>query len=248
MKRAQNTVGVVIPTYRETESLRSLLLSLAESENLVGYVVVVDDSENGESAKIALSLVNHFEERKKHLEILSNYIKTGRGSAVRQGLQTLYLHKEIEVFVEMDGDESHRPCEIGVMCEYVEDDNFIIASRYLPKSSISGWSSRRKVMSKIVNSLIRSVLNIEYADCTNGYRAYPRSCVKILITQQPKVFDFLYLSEQALLLTRAGFMGREIPSQFMNRTHGKSSVNLKVLLMALYSLCQIKYAVIRGTL
>jgi dolichol-phosphate mannosyltransferase len=240
MIESLSQIGVVMPVYRETESLEKLLSQFMKVSESVRHVVVVDDSEFGESSKVASKFVEILGSRNVKVKIISNFCKKGRGSAVRQGFQYLLDNTEIDFFVEIDGDGSHNLHEIDSLVTNVAPGKYAIASRYLAGSKIHGWSLRRKIMSKAVNIVIRRILDLKLSDCTNGYRAYSRESVEFLLGHQPVARDFLYLSEQAWLLKAYGVASAEIPSIFTNRVFGKSSVNTRVLTQAVFSLIRLR--------
>ena len=240
MTKLTHAIALVIPTYRETESLRALFFKLIEVGECVKHIAIVDDSEKGQSSMIASEFTQTLTQRGINLHVITNYKKSGRGAAVRQGFLLLLNSVEASCFVEMDADGSHNPDEILNLCDTLEQNTFVIASRYLNESKITGWSTERRIMSRFVNWLIRKVLKLDLKDSTNGFRAYSRESVEILAKRQSFVDDFLYLSEQALVLRNFGFTGVEVPTHFVNRIHGDSSVNFKVLACAFFSLIRLR--------
>ena len=233
-------LALVIPTYRETESLRGLLFELSATKPPINHIVIVDDSEKGQSSKIALEFATALNNDGIKLHVISNYVKSGRGAAVRQGFTYLLDNFEVDYFIEMDADGSHNPKEISNLCSALKNGSFVIASRYISGGQIIGWSARRKIMSRFVNVLIQKLFKLNLKDCTNGFRAYKKESIEVLVEHNSLVNDFLYLSEQILVLRKRGIEAVEVPSLFINRTHGSSTVNSKVLITAVLSLIRLK--------
>jgi dolichol-phosphate mannosyltransferase len=103
----------------------------------------------------------------------------------------------------------------------------LIGSRYLKESAIVNWPLLRRIFSKILNSLIPVLLNINVTDITNGLRRYNNQSVDLILNFKQLSFGFTYLSEQALIVRAKNLKILEIPITFINRSRGNSTVGLK---------------------
>jgi dolichol-phosphate mannosyltransferase len=103
----------------------------------------------------------------------------------------------------------------------------LIGSRYLKESAIENWPLLRRIFSKILNSLIPVLLNINVTDITNGLRRYNNQSVDLILNFKQLSFGFTYLSEQALIVRAKNLKILEIPITFINRSRGNSTVGLK---------------------
>ena len=215
---------IVFASYKEFENLEILLSEISNGISKETLLLVCDDSG-----------IIHQEEVKKHIDkalcdknipyqisFASN--KSGRGSAIRRGFSlAIESYDNIEYLIECDSDGSHRAEDIIKLLVYPECD-FLIGSRYLRQSRIYGWPISRKIASKILNSLIPRILGVPCKDLTNGLRRYSKEAVKSLLSEPIRNSGFIYLSEQAMQLTKNNFEIVEIPIHFVNRLHGESSV------------------------
>ena len=104
-------IGVVIPTYKESENIAKLVAELIRL--LPGVeVAVVDDSPD-------LSTVEALEKANfSQVTALHRSAKGGRGSAVIEGMRIL-VNKGCEKIVEMDADFSHPPTQIPELLDHL---------------------------------------------------------------------------------------------------------------------------------
>ena len=144
----------------------------------------------------------------------------------------------------MDADFSHNPVELKQKINFFikKDLDLLIASRYLKKSKIINWSIQRLVFSKLSNLLASFLLNVGVTDYTNGYRFYSRRSVELIIKKCGKIGDgFIVLSEILLTIKLKKFKINELPTIFVNRKRGESSVNLKLILQSLIGILKLYF-------
>ncbi len=212
--------GIVIPSYNEAENIGMLIKEIVTV--LPGaLIVVVDDSPNEETVNAVKSL------GLEHVHIIHRTHKDGRGSAVIVGLQYL-LDKKTDILIEMDADFSHPPKQLLELIRTFEEKKLamLIASRYLKGSRIDNWSMMRRIFSRCANFVARRLLQIPIADYTNGYRVYSREAAELITANCGKMGKgFIPLSEIVTQLYYRGFPIGEIPTHFVNRARGQSSLN-----------------------
>lgn len=218
--------ALIFPTYREFESLKVLLSEIVPQLDNLDAVIICDDTD-AEFEKIISNEVSRiFEGSSCGLIFSFSSSKGGRGAAVFRGMKiATRAFPNLKFVLEADSDGSHRPQDIiRILRSDVSD--FKIGSRYLPESQIIGWPLSRRFFSLLLNKLIPKILKLECTDATNGLRRYSTTCVKELLEKGITNTGFIYLSEQAVLLSNAGFLISETPITFVNRTHGESSVGI----------------------
>ena len=226
-------IAIIIPAYKESDNIEKLI-SLIQKILEDSIIIIVDDSPD-----------NKTEEKIKNFNNI-RYIfrgkKLGRGSAVIQGMKSLVNEKEISKVIEMDADLSHDPNEIQDNLKIFEKDNLdlLISSRYLKNSTITNWTIRRRIFSKLANILAKFVLKIPITDYTNGFRIYSNKSIKHIVSHCGKIGDgFIILSEILVELYFNNFKVKEVHSSFNNRTRGESSVNLKLIIDSFFGLLKI---------
>ena len=226
-------IGIIIPTFNEKENIIKLskkLLTLQRSSK----IFIVDDTKK-------YNLKKEFKKIKNVRYIYRNN-KKGRGSAVLDGLRIALRNKKIKIFVEMDADFSHRPEELKKNLNKFKKKNLdlLISSRYLKSSKIFNWSLQRRIFSHLANFLAKILLNIGVSDYTNGYRIYSKNSVKLITKLCGNIGDgFIVLSEILLQIKLNKLKIDEVPSIFINRKRGESSVNINLIIQSFFGLLKL---------
>jgi len=228
--------AIIIPTYNEKSNIGLLIAAVFKILPKV-LVVVVDDSSPDQTAQE----VKRLQKRYKNLRLIVNKNKAGRGQAVWLGFKDVFTHTQTQIFVEMDADFSHRPQELSALIKKVKAKTAVFASRYLPESVIPDWPLSRRIFSFLANKTIGLVLSLPLKDNTNGYRAYSRSAIRIILEKPLICKSYLLLSEVALILHHENFILKETPSVFPNRKRGKSNTNWHEILHNLIELTKLKF-------
>ena len=232
-------ISIIIPTYKEKENIFKLtkkILSIYPK----AVIFVVDDTEN-------LNLKNRFKSNKIKYFLRKN--KKGRGSAVLYGLKKSLQYKSNSIFIEMDADFSHNPKELKKKIEFFikNDLDLLISSRYLESSKIINWPIQRLVFSKLSNKLAQFLLNVGVTDYTNGFRIYSRRSVELIVKKCGRIGDgFIVLSEILLTIKLNKFKIRELPTIFVNRKRGESSVNFKLIIQSLIGIVKLYFIKIKN--
>jgi dolichol-phosphate mannosyltransferase len=231
-----SVLGVVIPTYKEADNIGKLVgevLRVAPE----AQIAVVDDSPDLATkdavARLGLARVT----------VTHRAAKGGRGSAVLEGIRQL-LARGATQLLEMDADFSHPPSQIPELRREARERklDLLVASRYLARSEIHNWPLSRRLFSKGSNLLARTLLGVPIADYTNGYRVYSLPAARLIgETCGKKGKGFISLSEILVNLHYRGFTVGEVPTVFVNRTRGESSVNFEEIKNALTGLVDIYF-------
>ena len=232
-------ISIIIPTYKEKENIFKLTKKIL-SFYPKAIIFVVDDTEN-------LNLKDRF--KSNNIKYFLRKNKKGRGSAVLYGLKKSLRYKSNSIFIEMDADFSHNPKELKRKIDFFikNDLDLLISSRYLEKSKIINWPIQRLVFSKLSNKLAQILLNVGVTDYTNGFRIYSRRSVELIVKKCGKIGDgFIVLSEILLTIKLNKFKIRELPTIFVNRRRGESSVNFKLIIQSLIGIVILYFIKIKN--
>ena len=216
-------IAIVIPTYNEKETLPSLIEKIFDKirpliEEL--HVIIVDDSSPDGTADIARNLGDKFQK----ISVIQRPKKMGLGAAYKDGFTHVLQKLESNLVVQMDADHSHDPSELANMIEKIVDYDFIIASRHVTGSSITGWGFSRKVTHSIAGAIAKVSANIDIEDCTSGFRMFKRSALEKIEFDKIEADGFAFQIEVLYQLKQKGFRGLEVPTTFVNRTEGESKM------------------------
>ena len=226
--------GIVIPAYKEQESILSLVNEV-RAQVPDATIVVVDDSPDLRTVEVLSPL----EGAKFHL--IHRTAKGGRGSAVVEGLQYL-VSVGIDYALEMDADFSHPPSQIPALFAKASHESLdlLIASRYMSGSAIRNWPFTRRAFSFSANHLARFVLRVPVSDYTNGFRVYSARGADLIARECGKLgTGFIALSEILVSIYYRGWKVGETPTIFVNRVRGESSLNSSEIRNALNGLIRI---------
>lgn len=230
-------IAIILPSYKEEEALPILLEELSQYLNSNHIVIIADDSPPELRAKLVKNCQVAFTSKIAKLDFSFSSLKSGRGCAVLRGFNyVLDNYGEYDFFIECDSDGSHTANDINQLMISDRNIDLMIGSRYHNESMIIGWSISRSVFSKVLNSVIPRILNLPCTDITNGLRRYSRRTITIFNLKKPINKGFIYLTEQALLVKNAGYTISEIPTIFINRKIGKSTVGIKEIYFSIYGL------------
>jgi dolichol-phosphate mannosyltransferase len=221
-------VSIIVPTFREVESLPFLIeridrLRQTELEQLE-LVIVDDDSRDGTAELIA------------HLghSWVRLFVRTedrGLSQAVLFGLR----QAQNEVLVVMDADLSHPPEVIPSMVEALTHGaDFVIGSRYVNGGSTAdNWGVFRWINSRVATWLARPLTDI--SDPMSGLFALARET--FLRAERPNPLGYK-IGLELLVRCRCRHV-REVPIHFATREHGESKLTLEQQLLYLRHLARL---------
>ena len=221
------SVLVIVPTYNESESIRSLLTRLDAARNLVSQkfkidILLVDDDSPDKTAEIAKSM------NLSGFSILDRKVKSGLGPAYlagfKQGLAGSYQY-----FVEMDADLSHQPEQLVDLLNAATQETLVIGTRWIPGGSVVNWPKQRRWISKIGTGYAAFALKLPYKDLTSGYRVIPRTLLEKLNFEEIETRGYGFQIEMALKAITAGFKIKQIPITFVERENGHSKMSFAII-------------------
>ncbi len=218
---ASSEVGVLLPTYQESENIGKLI---AEIENLPlnTSILVIDDSSPDKTAEIVKTLQKNY----GNIVLCVRPRKSGFGTAITDGFKIfLSLKTPPRFIVTMDADYSHNPKAIPQLLSKMQSGcGIVIGSRYCG-GGIAGWSFTRKIISRIANIMAKSLLDLKLNDCTSGFRCYSTRFLKVgLGSLHSQTYEIQI--ETVNQARSKGFDVKETPIFFVNRKRGKSKLTL----------------------
>ena len=227
-------IALVFASYKELKTLPILLKELSMYLNSQHVIIVSDDSPEEIRMELVEKCKNALASKESKIDFSFGKYKVGRGAAILRGFKfASEKYGPFDFFIEADSDGSHTAFDINKLITNKSEADLVIGSRYLTESRIIGWPISRRLFSKMLNSIIPSLLNVKCTDITNGLRRYSKRAVEAFYEEQPKNTGFVYLSEQALIVKNKKLTITEVPITFINRTIGESTVGLKEVFISL---------------
>ena len=209
-------VLVFTPTFNEAQNIKLLIDQIKEvSQN--SDILVVDDS----STDLTTKILEQESSKDLSIQVIVRSLKSGVGSAHMLAIKEAYKNG-YDYLITMDADLSHDPKEIPRFLHALNNANYVVGTRSRGgKTELKGI---RLVLSKGANLLCRYLLPTGLSEYTNGYRAYDRSAINILIQNPPKGSDYSFFIEVTNTLFLSRLTLAEITIIFRSRFAGKSKI------------------------
>jgi len=191
-----------------------------------------------------VDLVNVYRAQAPARVHLIQRVKTSRGSERGGALHAALLwgleHTDADVFVEMDGDLSHRPEELPAGIALVRGEcDVAIASKYIVGSRVINRPLGRRLVSRLCSIMVRSVISPLVHDYSNGYRFYNRAAAQMIAETQIRYASPIYLTEVLSVWLSRGARIAEFPTTYVGRGKGESKLRLTDLAKAALAIFEI---------
>jgi dolichol-phosphate mannosyltransferase len=229
-------IVVMIPTYNERENIAGLvreILSLPLDASL--SVLVVDDDSPDGTGRIVGDMVR----KEGRVRLLTRKTKRGRGAAGIDGFKAA-LALDPDYVIEMDGDFSHQPKHIPDLVAAMGGCDVALGSRYVKGGRDADRGIHRRFITFLVRRFIRSRFDIPVKDPSSGFRCFRKEVLEriglddMISTGPSVVLEVLY--KASLLGYRIG----ETPIVFIDRSRGKTKLNLLTLFETLIMALKIR--------
>jgi dolichol-phosphate mannosyltransferase len=220
---------VVVPTYNEAESIRSIIARIRTAVPSADVLIVDDGSPDG-TGGIADALAS----ADTHVSVLHRARKEGLGAAYLQGFARA-IDQGYAAVVEIDADGSHDPAELPAMLALLESGpaDLVIGSRWVDGGSVVNWPGPRRAISRSGNRYARWMLRSRIHDLTAGYRAYRTSALRGLDRAVVSSQGYCFQVELAWRVEAAGGVVLEHPIAFVERETGRSKMHAGIVTEAL---------------
>ena len=225
-------VSIIIPTYNECRNIVKLIGNINENlSNLVtAEIIVVDDNSPDGTGKI---VDEYLQNTKTPNKIIHRTTKDGLVSAIMDGIKS----SGGDYVVVMDADFSHPPKLLSQMIQELSLDSncdIVIASRYVKDGSTSGWTFKRRLISKGAIKLAKYVLGIQVKDPTSGFFAFRRGVIDNI-----KIDTKGYKLLLEILVKANNSKVKEIPYVFIDRKDGESKLDNSIIFEYVKAICHL---------
>ena len=224
-----NGYFIILPILNEIANVGPLLDQIEQALAGRDYTVgIVDDGSTD-------GTVAYLEERMRrpdhHLFLICRK-KTRRSSQRGAALWTLLrwglANTNHDIFIEMDGDLSHRPEELleGIRLVAEQHCDVAIASKYVAGSQVVNRPFGRRLISRVCSIAVAALLSPRVRDYSNGYRFYTRSAARLVADHKIRYGSPIYLSEVLALWLYQGLRVQEFPTTYVGRNEGVSNLRM----------------------
>jgi dolichol-phosphate mannosyltransferase len=229
----QASTLVALATYNEIENLPSLVTAIHSELPEASVMVVDDNSPDGTGTWCA-----EFAQQNAWFAHLPRVAKLGLGSAIAAALQS-GVENRFDHVITLDADWSHPPQRLPALLAAAESADVVVGSRYCAGGKIEGWPLRRKIASRLMNGLTRTLIGLPLADCSGNYRLYRTELLQQLQWNDLQARGYAYLEEILWHLQHLGARFAEVPITFTDRAAGQSKISFGELVGAAQTLLRL---------
>lgn len=236
-------ISIILPVLNEEENILPLLKDIRRELSGSRYnVCIIDDG----SKDRTLEIINTAIQKGHPIHLIQREKKSRgsqRGSALFEGMQWGLANTDAEIFIEIDGDRSHRPEELpdGIKLIRSKTADVAIASKYVPGSKTVGRTFGRRCISYLANFFIGFCLDSKINDYSNGYRFYSRKAAEALAESTINYGSPIYLTEAMAIWLRRGMIVKEFPTTYVGRGEGLSKLRWTDIFKAIIAIVEISW-------
>lgn len=226
---------VIIPTYNEKENIEAILAAVFSLSQPFDILIVDDGSPDG-TADIVKSLQQRYTGK---LHLLERSGKQGLGTAYIAGFRYALQHG-YEYILEMDADFSHDPKDLVSLRKSCEEGSHVaIGSRYATGVNVVNWPMGRVLLSYFASWYVRLITSMPIMDTTAGFVCYRRNVLETIPLGQVKFVGYAFQIEMKFLAWKYGFILKEVPIIFTERTRGQSKMSAGIFKEAFFGVLQM---------
>ncbi|HET6446533.1 MAG TPA: polyprenol monophosphomannose synthase [candidate division Zixibacteria bacterium] len=234
---------VVVPTYNEADNIDDLLSQITELPISLGVIVVDDNSPDGTGA-----LADEWSARMPdRVHVIHRPEKLGLGTAYMAGFRKGINELGASCIMTMDADFSHHPRYIPAMVEMAAGYDLVIGSRYITGGGSRNCTWKRVALSKVANSVSRTLLGLEARDTTAGFRLYHREVLESIPLDQIFSNGYSFLVEMLFMCQRRGWRTGEVPIIFEDRRLGQTKISRQEVIKAQYTVLRLFFRRLSGS-
>lgn len=230
---------VIIPTYKERENIRAIIdtvFSLAKDF----HILIVDDNSPDGTPEIVEKMQLDYNQTETKLHLVKRPGKLGLGTAYITGFKYA-IEKGYEFVLEMDADFSHDPKDLVnlyLTCSERGSD-VAIGSRYATGVNVVNWPIGRVLLSYFASSYVRLVTSMPIRDTTAGFVCYRKKVLETIPLDHVKFVGYAFQIEMKFLAWKFGFILKEVPIIFTDRTLGESKMSAGIFKEAFFGVLQM---------
>lgn len=242
--RTRPRVLVNIPILNEIENIETLVRGVEVA--LGGYdytLLIVDDGSTDGTVEYLAGVTAVPGSRVTLLRRQKAVRGCQRGSALLAGVDWGLRSGNFDVFVEMDGDLSHRTEELPGLVDALARGpaDVAIVSKYVAGAVVFGRTWGRTVISRICNTAVRALIRWDILDFSNGYRAFTRQAAASILQHRIRYGSPIYLSEVMGIWLSRGYRVIEVPGTYVGRMEGCSKVRINDYVKAAIGVIEITW-------
>ena len=234
---------VITPTFNERANVATLIERVLAQDAGLEMLFVDDNSPDGTG-----DLIAEIAARNPRVHLLRRPGKLGLGTAYRDGFRWA-LARDYELIFEMDADFSHDPAHLPQFLKAAASADFVLGSRYLDgKVTVVNWPMSRLLLSYGANVYARIVTGLRLWDATGGFKCFHRRVLESIDLDAVRSNGYAFQIEMSFRAVRNGFVPKEIPIVFADRTEGESKMSGHIVREAILMVWRLRWWALTGRL
>jgi dolichol-phosphate mannosyltransferase len=234
---------VVLPTFNEAENIESIVAAVVNvldnaAPGAFRVLIVDDDSPDGTGA-----IADRLAAENTSIEVLHRRNREGLGPAYVAGFRYA-LARAAAYVLEMDADGSHDPRDLVRLLAAARGGgaDLALGSRYVAGGRITDWGLVRRATSWAGCWYARIVLGVGVRDLTGGFKCFAAEVLEAIEFDSVRSRGYAFQVELTHRALCAGFVVREIPITFRDRTRGSSKMSWRIAVEAAWLLPRLRRA------
>ena len=201
-------------TYNEIKNIEELILKIKKNCEEADILIIDDNSPDGTGQLLKIK-----EQRDHKLKVVIRPEKLGLDTAHKIAYEYA-ISNNYDYLITMDADLSHNPLEIPNFLKFIDENDFVLGSRYMigGKNKLNLF---RFLLSYFGNKFIKYVLSIKCTEFTSSFRAFNLKRLGNFNLNMINSKGYSFFMETIYQIEKLGFNIVEVPIIFENRFKGK---------------------------
>ncbi len=215
------SLSIIIPCRDEEENISSTIYKLKKklSKKIKNYeIIIVNDFSEDKTLKIC----KQFSSKKI---IIKNNLRKGLGGAINLGIKS--SKKKYVTIMMADLSDSFSDLIKYYKTIDHEDLDAVMGSRFLKKSKISDYPTKKLILNRIFNYFVKIFFFSDYNDFTNAFKIYKQNCLMEIRPLVSENFN-IFLEIPLKIITRKKKY-KIIPISWKNRKKGNTKFKINEL-------------------
>ena len=212
----KNKTLVFTATYNEAENIEKYLNATLAVKDI--DILIIDDN----SPDNTFQIIENYQKKLEKLIFIKRQGKLGLDTAHKEGFNYA-KEKNYQNLITMDADLSHDPKEIYSFVKKLENNPFVIGSRYISEGK-NEMKFSRYLLSFLGNKLIKFIFNIKCNEYTTSFRGFNFKLLKNFDINNVKSKGYSFFMETVYQVNKSGNTIEEIPIIFRDRKKGVSKI------------------------
>ena len=208
---------VFTASYNEKENIEKLINGI--NNNLPeASILIIDDN----SPDLTKDIIKKIQLHNDKIELVVREKKLGLDTAHKFAYEYA-LKNNYDYLITMDADLSHDPKELPNFVKCLNQNPFVIGSRYISGGSCEMKGSRL-IISKIGNFFIKKLSKINCNEFTTSYRGFNIKMLNKFDINQVKQKGYSFFMGTLFEINKKKYPIKEIPITFFDRKKGVSKI------------------------